>query len=159
MSLYRKSHHHLVPIHPDNAASNDWIVLLEANTIVGAPGGRLRVAKTTRERKIVKKFRSLRREPFLIIEGYDPRIHTLYFCPQLYKHEDDRLAPLEGEEIGQLVANALEDNVKSRLPWYEPTDELPADPIITGDIVRDFDTLVVDKMPKRPVALVRSAAE
>jgi hypothetical protein len=160
MSLFRKSDHHLIPIHPDNAGSNDWIVLLEANTIVGASGGRLRVAKTTQERRIVKKFRSLRRKPFLVIDGYDPRIHTLFFCPQLYKHEDEnRLAPLDGEEIGQLVANALEDNVKSRLPWYEPTDELPAEPIITGDIVRDFDTLVVDKMPKRPVALVRSAAE
>jgi hypothetical protein len=143
MSLFRKGDHHLIPIHPDNAASNDWIVLLEANTIVGAPGGRLRVAKTTQERKIVKRFRSFRRKPFLVIDGYDPRIHTLYFCPQLYKHaDDDRLAPLE-----------------SRLPWYEPTDELPAEPIITGEIVRDFDTLVVDQMPKRPVALVRSAAE
>jgi hypothetical protein len=160
MSLFRKGDHHLIPIHPDNAASNDWIVLLEANTIVGTPGGRLRVAKTTQERRIVKKFKSFRRKPFLLIEGYDPRIHTLYFCPQLYKHDDDnRLAPLQGEEIGELVAQALEDNVKSRLPWYEPTDQLPGEPIITGEIVKDFDTLVVDKAPKRPVALVRSAAE
>ncbi len=160
MPLFRKSDYHLIPIHPDNAASSDWIVLLEANTIVGAPGGKLRVAKTTQERKIVKKFSSLRRKPFLVIDGYDPRIHTLYFCPQLYKHDDDnRLVPLEGEEIGRLVAKALEDNVKSRLPWYEPTDELPGEPIITGEIVRDFDTLVVDQTPKRPVALVRSAAE
>jgi hypothetical protein len=95
-----------------------------------------------------------------VIEGYDPRIHTLYFCPQLYKHDDDgRLAPLDGDEIGQLVAKALEDNVKTRLPWYEPTNKLPADPIISGDMVREFDTLVVDKAPKRPVALVRTAAE
>jgi hypothetical protein len=155
-----KENNHLIPIHPDNAASNDWIVLLEANTIVGAPGGKLRVARTTQERKIVKKFAGFRRKPYLMIDGYDPRIHTLYFCPQLYKHgEDDRLVPLEGEEIGALVAKALEENVKSRLPWYEPIDRLPAEPIITGDIVRDFDTLVVDKSPKRPVALVRSAAE
>jgi hypothetical protein len=155
-----KENNHLIPIHPDNAASNDWIVLLEANTIVGAPGGKLRVARTTQERKILKKFAGFRRKPYLMIDGYDPRIHTLYFCPQLYKHgEDDRLVPLEGEEIGALVAKALEENVKSRLPWYEPTDRLPAEPIITGDIVRDFDTLVVDKSPKRPVALVRSAAE
>ena len=155
-----KENNHLIPSHPDNAASNDWIVLLEANTIVGAPGGKLRVARTTQERKILKKFAGFRRKPYLMIDGYDPRIHTLYFCPQLYKHgEDDRLVPLEGEEIGALVAKALEENVKSRLPWYEPTDRLPAEPIITGDIVRDFDTLVVDKSPKRPVALVRSAAE
>jgi len=155
-----KENNHLIPIHPDNAASNDWIVLLEANTIVGASGGKLRVARTTQERKIVKKFAGFRRKPYLMVDGYDPRIHTLYFCPQLYKHgEDDRLVPLEGEEIGALVAKALEENVKSRLPWYEPIDRLPAEPIITGDIVRDFDTLVVDKSPKRPVALVRSAAE
>jgi hypothetical protein len=160
MPLASKSDYHLIPIHPDNAASNDWIVLLEANTIVGAPGGKLRVAKTTQERKIVKKLSGLRRKPFLVIDGYDPRIHTLYFCPQLYKHDDDnRLVPLEGEEIGRLVAKALEDNVKSRLPWYEPTDELPSEPIITGEIVREFDTLVVDQTPKRPVALVRSAGE
>jgi hypothetical protein len=160
MSLFRKNDHHLISIHADNAASNDWIVLLEANTIVGGPGGRLRVAKTTQERKIVKKFRSFRRKAFLVIEGYDPRIHTLYFCPQLYKHDDDgRLVPLEGEEIGRLVAKALEENVKSRLPWYEPTDKLPGEPIITGEIVKDFDTLVVDDTPKRPVALVRKAAE
>jgi hypothetical protein len=156
----RKDANHLIPIHPDNAASNDWIVLLEANTIVGAPGGKLRVAKTTQERNIVKKLVGFRRKPFLVIEGYDPRIHTLYFCPQLYKHDDDgRLAPLDGDEIGQLVAKALEDNVKTRLPWYEPTNKLPADPIISGDMVREFDTLVVDKAPKRPVALVRTAAE
>ncbi len=160
MTFLRKGDHRLIPIHPDNAAGNDWIVLLEANTIVGAPGGRLRVAMTTKERKIVKRLRSFRRKPFLVIDGYDPRIHTLYFCPQLYKHDgDDRLVPLDGEEIGLLVAQALEDNVKSRLPWYEPTDELPAEPIIAGEIVKDFDTLVVDKTPKRPVALLRSAAE
>lgn len=160
MSLFRKGDNHLIPIHSDNAASSDWIVLLEANTIVGAPSGKLRVARTTQERKIVKRFRSLRRKSFLVIDGYDPRIHTLYFCPQLYKHDDDdRLVPLDGDEIGRLVAQALENNVKSRLPWYEPTDKLPVEPIITGEIVREFDTLVVDKAPKRPVALVRSAAE
>lgn len=160
MSFLRKDANHLVPIHPDNAASNDWIVLLEANTIVGAPGGRLRVARTTQERKIVRKLSGFRRKPYLVIDGYDPRIHTLYFCPQLYKHDDDdRLLPLDGEEIGRLVAKALEENVKSRLPWYEPTDSLPGEAIITGDIVRDFDTLVVEKTPKRPVALVRTAAE
>jgi hypothetical protein len=160
MSIFRrKIPNHLVPIDPDNAASSDWVILLEANTIVGPIGRRLRVARTTQERKIVKRFESLRRRPFLVVEGYDPRIHTLYFCPQLYKHDDnDRLAPLEGEEIGRLVAKALEGNVKSRLPWYEPTDKLPDGPIITGDTVADFDTLVVDEPAKRPT-LVASAAE
>ncbi len=31
----RKVINHLIAIHPDNATSNDWVVLLEAGTIVG----------------------------------------------------------------------------------------------------------------------------
>ncbi len=135
---------HLIPIHPDNAANGDWIILLEANTVVGSLGRKLRVARTTQEHKIVKRFRWFRRRSFLLIDGYDPRIHTLYFCPQLYKRNDDgSLVPLDGEEIGNLIADALGGAVKSRLPWYEPTDHLPNDAIITDDIVTDFDTLVV----------------
>src|SRR6516165_9835175 len=81
----------LVPIDPGNVVSNNWIVLLEANTIIDS-SGELRVAKTTQERKIVKRFRSFRRRPFLVVDGYDPRIHILYFCPQLYRHDEhDRL--------------------------------------------------------------------
>lgn len=158
MPMFRKIPTHLIPIHPDNAANSDWIVLLEANTVVGPSGAKLRVARTTKEHNIVKRLRGFHRQPFLMVEGYDPRIHTLYFCPQLYKRDDDeRLVPLEGEEIGSLIADALGEAVKSRLPWYGPTDRLPNDPVITGDIVRDFDTLVVDKAPKRPT-LVASVA-
>ncbi len=62
----------LVPIDPGNVVSNNWIILLEANTIVDS-SGELRVAKTTQERKIVKRFRSFRRRPFLVVDGYDPR--------------------------------------------------------------------------------------
>ena len=58
--------------------------------------------------------------------------------------------------MGRLVAQALEGSVKSRLPWYEPIDCLPNDPIIVGDTPKDFDTLVVDKPAVRPT-LVRSA--
>ena len=36
----------LIPIDLDNVASNDWIILLEANTIVDF-SGELRVARTT----------------------------------------------------------------------------------------------------------------
>jgi hypothetical protein len=159
MSAFRKAPNYLIPIHADNIANSDWIILLEANTIVGSSAGRLRVAKTTQERKVVKRLRSFRRRPFLVIDGYDPRIHTLYFCPQLYKRDDDdQLVPLEGEEIGSLVAKALESSAKSRLPWYEPTEKHPTDPIITGVMVGEFDTVVVDKPPKRPT-LVASAAE
>ena len=158
MPFFRKNPCHLIPIHPDNAANSDWIVLLEANTIVGPSGRRLRVARTTQERKVVRRFSRFRRRPFLYVDGYDPRVHTLYFCPQLYKRdEDDRLIALDGDEIGNLIADALGEAVKSRLPWYEPTDQLPAEPIITGDIIREFDTLVVDQSPKKPTLVAATA--
>ena len=35
MGLFRKKPTHLIPVNPDNAASKDWIILLEAGTIVG----------------------------------------------------------------------------------------------------------------------------
>jgi hypothetical protein len=149
----------LIPIDPDNVVSNDWIVLLEANTIVDS-SGELRVARTTQERKIVKRFRSFRRRSFLVIDGYDARIHTLYFCPQLYKHDEHgRLVPLEGEEIGRLLAKALEGKVKLRLPWYEPTHKLPADPLIDGDLNKEFDTLVIDEAPDRPRLLAATGSQ
>ena len=108
--LRRKLPSHLIPIHPDNAASKDWVVLLEAGTIIGPSPERLRVARTTLERKIVKKYNILlRAEHFLVVEGYDPRIHAVYFCPQLSKYDPDKkLVPLQGEEIGRLIAHALE---------------------------------------------------
>jgi hypothetical protein len=149
----------LIPIELDNVASNDWIIVPEANTIVDS-SGELRVARTTQERKIVWRFRSFRRRPFLVIDGYDPRIHTLYFCPQLYKHDEHgRLVPLEGEEIGRLLAKALEGKVKLRLPWYEPSHKLPADPIIAGDLNKEFDTLVIDEAPDRPRLVASTGSE
>src|SRR5271163_4012290 len=99
----------LVPINADNAKTRDWLVLLEASTIVGHQRGKLRVALTTQDRNLVRKHRLLRKpEYFVVIDGYDPRIHALYFCPQLYKNEDGALIPLSGEEIGRLMAQALE---------------------------------------------------
>jgi len=84
---------HLIPVSPDNAASNDWVVLLEAGTIVGPSPDRLRVAKSTLEKKIVKRYNFfLRATHFLDVEGYDPRIHAVYFCPQLYKYDPDKTA-------------------------------------------------------------------
>jgi hypothetical protein len=71
---------HLIPVSPDNAASNDWVVLLEAGTIVGPSPDRLRVAKSTLEKKIVKRYNFfLKATHFLDVEGYDPRIHVVYF--------------------------------------------------------------------------------
>ena len=103
----RKAPSHLIPIHSDNAAKKDWLILLEAGTIVGPSPERLRVARATLERKIVKKYNVLlRAQQFLVVDGYDPRIHALYFCPQLYRYDPDKkLVPLQGEEIG--IAGAL----------------------------------------------------
>src|SRR3954447_27007181 len=102
MSIFSRQRGTLVPVHADNAKTKDWLVLLEAATIVGQQREKLRVALTTQERKLVKKRRIFGKpQCFLVIEGYDPRIHALYFCPQLYKNEDGTLVPLTGPEIGQ----------------------------------------------------------
>ena len=142
----RKVPSHYIPIHPDNITKKDWIILLEAGTIVGPSTEKLRVAKATLERKIVRKYNIfLRPEHFLVLEGYDPRIHVLYFCPQLYKFDtDDKLVALEGEEIGKLLAQSLEDGVLEKQPWYEPSNKLPSQPIVTTAMATDFDTVVVD---------------
>ena len=53
MSIFkRKSQGTLVPIHEDNAKTKDWVVLLEAATIVGQSKEKLRVALTTQERNL-----------------------------------------------------------------------------------------------------------
>ncbi len=145
----RKVPNHLIRVHPDNASNKDWVILLEAGTIVGPSPERLRVARSTQERKIVKKYNILlRAEHFLALEGYDPRIHTLYFCPQLYKYDPDKkLVPLQGEEIGRLIAQALEGRVTERRPWYEPSEKLPDQPIINTPMLTEFDTVVVEMPP------------
>jgi len=142
----RKVPSHYIPIHPDNIAKKDWIILLEAGTIIGPSSEKLRVARATLEKKIVKKYNIfLRKQHYLVVEDYDPRIHVLYFCPQLYKSDgDSKLVPLEGEEIGQLLAQSLQDGVVEKQPWYEPSDRLRSQPIVTSGTRMDFDTVVVD---------------
>jgi hypothetical protein len=142
----RKVANHLVPIHPDNANKKDWVILLEAGTIVGPSPGRLRVARCTQERKIVKRYNILLgAEHFIFVEGYDPRIHALYFCPQLYKYDTDKkLVPLQGEEIGKLIAQALEGGVQDRRPWYRPLEDAPDQPIISASLQAEFDSVVVE---------------
>src|SRR5258708_34007646 len=101
MDLFRrKVPSHLIRIHPDNATSKDWVILLEAGTIVGPSPERLRVARSTLERKIGKKYNIwLRPEHFLCVEGDDPRIHAVYFLPQLSKYDSDKkLGPLDGQD-------------------------------------------------------------
>jgi hypothetical protein len=138
----RKVPQHYIPIHPDNIGKNDWLILLEAGTIVGPKGEKLRVAKATLEKKIKRKYNIfLRKRHFLVLEEYNPRIHALYFCPQLYKFDsDNKLVSLEGEEIGQLLARSVQDGVVEKPPWYDALDKLPSKPILRTN----FDTFVVN---------------
>jgi hypothetical protein len=141
-----KAPSHLVPIHADNTKSKDWVIVLETGTIIGPSPERLRVARATLERKIVRKYSPLlSAQHFLVVEGYDPRIHVVYFCPQLYKYDSEKkLVSLQGEEIGRLIAHALEGGIKERRPWYAPTEKLPDQPIISTPLETEFDSLVVD---------------
>ena len=137
---------HYIPVHPDNITKKDWIILLEAGTIVGPSAEKLRVALATLEKKIVTKYNIfLKPEHFLVLEGYDPRIHALYYCPQLYKYgSDKKLVPLDGEEIGRLVAKAVQNGVVEKQPWYPPSEMLLRRPVISGNIDINFDRVVVD---------------
>ena len=88
-----------------------------------------------------------------MLDGYDPRIHALYFCPQLYKFDSEsKLVPLEGEEIGKMVARAVQGGVVEKRPWYSPLEKTPQQPIITASTPTEFDTLVVNEPPARHVA-------
>ncbi len=164
MGLFRrKAQTHLIPVSPANAMSKDWVILLEAGTIVGPSPDKLRVARSTLDKKIVKKYDILLgAKQFLDVEGYDPRIHAVYFCPQLYKYDPDKkLVPLQGEEIGRLIAQALASGVKERRPWYEPSEKLPDQPIVNAQ-KDEFESLVVempsarDATGKKPLAVVEN---
>ena len=155
MGIFRRTvPSHLIPVHPDNATKKDWIIVLEAGTIVGPSPERLRVARSTLERKIVKKYNIfLRTRHFLVVDGYDRRIHALFFCPQLYRYDPDKkLVPLQGEEIGRLIAQSLESGVAERRPWYEPSEKTPDQPIISAPTKAEFDTVVVDMPSARSTA-------
>ena len=57
MGLFRrKEPSYLIPVGRDNATNKDWVVLLETSTIVGPSPDKLRVARSTLEKKIVKKY-------------------------------------------------------------------------------------------------------
>ena len=85
MAIFRrKLPNQFIRIDPRNATNKDWMILLEAGTIVGPSPGKLRVARSTQERKVIKKYNLLlQSEYYLDVDGYDPRIHAVYFCPQL----------------------------------------------------------------------------
>jgi hypothetical protein len=128
MGIFSKSlPSHLIPIDPANSSNKDWLILIEAGTIVGPSTDRIRVARSTQERKVVRRYDLfLKAKHYLVVEGYNPRIHAVYLCPQLYKYDaNQKLVPLQGEEIGQLIAHALSNRVAQRRPWYEPSEKLP----------------------------------
>jgi hypothetical protein len=154
----RKVPHDYVPIHPDNIDTDNWIILLEAGTIVGSKVEKLRVAKTILEKKLKKKYNILlQKKHFLVLEGYDPRIHAVYFCPQLYKYDcDNALVPLTGEEIGQLVAQSVQEGVVEKRPWYETLDELPNQPILDSN--RSAAACVLQLTYQQPIEPPKEAA-
>ncbi len=120
--------------------------MLEAGTIIGPSPERLRVARATLDRKLVKRYSLLlKAQHFLDVEGYDPRIHIVFFCPQLYKYDaDKKLVPLQGEEIGRLIAHSVESGINERRPWYEPSQKLPDQPVVDAPMTTELETLVVD---------------
>ena len=110
MGLFRrKVPHDYVPIHPDNIATNNWIILLEGGDHSWVQRSKTAGGESYLGKKDQEKIQHLSpKKQFLVLEGDDPRIHAVYFCPQLYKYDgDNALAPLTGEEIGQLVAQSV----------------------------------------------------
>jgi len=146
----RKVPSHYVPIDPENVTKKDWAILLEVGTIVGGSPEKIRVALATLDKKIVRKTNIfLQKSYFLVVDGYDPRIRALYFCPQLYRHDSDgQLVPLDGEEIGKLLADSVKDGVREKQPWYEPKTKLPIEPVISPASKPEFDTMIVDDRTK-----------
>jgi hypothetical protein len=148
MGIFRRTvPSHYIPIHPENITKKDWVILLEVGTIVGSPAEKIRVAVATLDKTIVTKYNIfLQKAHYLVLEGYDPRIHALYFCPQLYKYNSDRqLVALEGEEIGRLLAQSVKDGVMKKLPWYEPSNNSPPEPVISPTTKIDFDTMIISE--------------
>jgi hypothetical protein len=126
----KKTLNDLVPIHPDNIGNKDWVILLEAGTIVGSSPQRIRLAGYMQEKNILKKSDTLlRTKHFMLIEGYNPRIHAVYLCPQLFRYHSEKLVPLEGDQIGGLIARSVEAGAVERCPWYDPMERLPQKPL------------------------------
>jgi len=149
----RRNPHRLLPLHADNALTSDWIVLLEANTIVDGSGKRLRVARVTQSRKIVRRLWPGYSRLYLEIDDYDPRVHVLILCPQLYKHDaEGRIVPLRAGEIGTFIARALDRKANVRNPWYSADSPLPDYPIINEALLDEYDTLMADPRLAPPIA-------
>ncbi|TMJ21840.1 MAG: hypothetical protein E6G96_20330 [Alphaproteobacteria bacterium] len=99
--------------------------------MIGPSAEKLRVAKATLEKRIVRKYDNIfrRKQHFLVLDDYDPQIHAVYFCPQLYRYDrDGNLVPLDGEEIGKLIAQSLQDRVVEKQLWYNPSTNYQISP-------------------------------
>ena len=114
--------------------------------VVGSSPQKLRVALTTTEKSIVTKYDLfLRAKHYLVLEGFNPRIHVLYFCPQLYRYDcDNKLVALAGEEIATLLVQSLDDGAPEKKPWYEPSNKLPNETIFAKPLNRDRASIVPD---------------
>jgi len=55
--------------------------------------------------------------------------------------------PLSGDEIGRLMAQALEGGAIEKRPWYQPADGVPEEAVIKHTSEMEFDSLVVDVPP------------
>jgi hypothetical protein len=151
--LRRRNPYRLVPIHSSYAVNNDWAILLEASTIIGTRVKKLRVASVTQQKKVVQRFTLYRRKTFLVVEEYNPRIHILLFCPQLYQYDQaGRLSPLEGEEIGRFIAEALEQKAPLKCPWYNPRRATPVEAVLGEQMLSEYDTLVIEPALSPPIA-------
>jgi hypothetical protein len=143
--FHRHDRRDLLPVHTDNVRNTDWVILLEANTIVGGSGERLRVAQAGQAREIIRKGWPFRPRFFLYVKGYNPRIHFVVFCPQLYKYDHaGHLLPLRGIEIGQFIARALDDKATPRTPWYALSSGPSDQPIINESLLTEYDTLLAE---------------
>jgi hypothetical protein len=52
--------------------------------------------------------------------------------PIFRNDSDKKLVPLPGEEIGKLIAQPIEGGVTKRRTWYEPSEQLPEQPIVSA---------------------------
>ena len=62
---------------------------------------------------------------------------------------NEKLIALTGDEIGSYVAQAIESAITERRPWYEPSEQLPDEPVINATMTRELDSVVVDMSDAR----------
>jgi hypothetical protein len=58
---------------------------------------------------------------------------------------DNKPVALDGEEIGKLLAQSVRDGVVEKQLWYEPSETLLREPIISATMKTNFDSLIVEE--------------